>query len=183
MNIRWHNQRFNSSRSQLFQIEKQENLRDFIHIPSNMNSGVVKCRITYDQSILDVEFQQYRRKPIRSLQVIECNFNYDFKFKDRSAINELYNHRMKCDDILMMKKGFITDTSYGNVSFTRNGSWYTPNKPLLKGIRRARLQSLGKLIPQSIHINDVSSYSHICIFNAMIPFGEIIIPISRIYVE
>jgi 4-amino-4-deoxychorismate lyase len=83
----------------------------------------------------------------------------------------------------MIKNGFLTDTSYGNIALLRNQKWYTPITPMLKGTRRASLLHRKRIIPKPISFNEIHHYSHLSIFNAMIPFGEIIIPVKSISVD
>jgi 4-amino-4-deoxychorismate lyase len=180
MNIRWHNQRCHHSRTTLLNCSDKINLRAFIEPPVD---GTLKCRITYDTDVRKVEYEPYQIKPLNSLKAVHCDLDYSHKFQDRSQINHLYENKGECDDILMIKDGHITDTSYGNVAFLKQGKWYTPENPLLKGTRLASLTASGKLIQKNLKIDQLAEYSHICIFNAMIPFGEIQIPVNRISVE
>ena len=182
MNIYWHNQRFNSARSQLFGIDDVVNLRNYIQIPKAFNNGVVKCRISYNYVIHDVEFEKYQLRPILSLKAIHSDIIYDFKYKEREAINQLYALKDSCDDILIIKDGQVTDTSYGNVAFLAHGKWYVPDRPLLQGTRRMNLISKSKVTPISIRTNDLHRYSHISVFNALIPLGKITIPVSSILI-
>ena len=48
-----------------------------------------------------------------------------------------------------------------------------PSFPLLKGTQRQFLLDRKQIIETDISVENLSSYSRICLFNAMIPFGEI----------
>ena len=183
MNIRWHNQRFNSSRFHLFGIKRNDDLRKFIKVPTQFQSGIVKCRIIYNVDINRIEFEPYKVKPIQSLRAIHSTIDYVYKYEDRSELQRLYERRGGSDDILIIKGGFVTDTFYGNVAFRKNSKWYTPSEPLLTGTRRMNLLNRKKLVPIPIPLSSINQYSHICIYNSMILFGEIIIPVSNISVE
>ena len=64
--------------------------------------------------------------------------NYDLKYFDRKIFDDLKKN-IKADDILIIKNGFITDTSIANILFFDGKKWITPKKPLLKGTVRERL--------------------------------------------
>ena len=62
--------------------------------------------------------------------------DYSFKFSNRKAIDDLLKFRNGCDDILIVRNGLITDTSYSNVVFRKDNMYFTPNFPLLNGTKR-----------------------------------------------
>lgn len=53
-----------------------------------------------------------------------------------------------------------------------------PAKPLLEGTQRDFLINKGIVIPKDIIVEEVFCYKKIALFNALIPFGELIIPIT-----
>jgi len=113
--------------------------------------GLFKCRVVYDVQIRKVEFQPYTLPQIRSLKLIEADsIEYSFKFLNREPINKLFNQRDKADDILIVKNGLITDTSFCNVLLYNGKHWLTPSYPLLKGTRRRLL-----LEEEIIHTADI----------------------------
>ena len=152
-------------------------------MPPQFQSGIIKCRIIYDAEIRKVEFEPYRIKAIQSLKAIHSSIDYAFKYKDRKELHQLYERRGDSDDILIIKSGYVTDTYYGNVALMKNNKWYTPSEPLLPGTRRMDLLNKKKIVPLPILLTSINKYSYICIYNAMIPFRKIIIPISHISVE
>ncbi len=176
-NIEYHNQRCNSSRKAIFGVSNMLDLRRYIDT-SNVKDGEVKCRITYDQEVRKIEYEPYSIRDIRSLAYVEIgSFSYKHKYADRKRLKEFFDQRGNKDDILMTKKGMITDTYYANVALLQNGKWYTPENPLLKGSYRARLLSNGKISKAKIHIDQIDTFEAITIFNAMIPFKRIVIKI------
>lgn len=177
--IDYHNARFNASRKQIFGIDKSLNLRNFIHIKNAPQSKEVKCRITYDAKIRDIEYEEYKLRSIQSLKPTEIgDFEYKHKYKDRSQLLHFYTKRQEHDDILMTKNGYITDTYYANVALQKNEKWYTPKHPLLAGTQRARLIQQNKIIPKDIHIDELQDYTTISIFNSMIPFKKMTLKIQ-----
>lgn len=182
MNILYHNQRCNKSRADLFHCNLPLDLKSYIEIPNNLRDQVVKCRIIYHKDIINIEYTPYNIRPVSSLFIVPSdNLNYDYKYLDRKNLDACYAHRQMYDDVLITKKGFITDTNYGNVAFLQNGKWYTPINPLLKGTRRQQLIDKKRIFESAIHVNTLQSYSKVTIFNAMIPMGKIILSVKNIF--
>lgn len=168
--IMYHNARCNESRKVLFDAKDEIDLRKYIDT-SKALSAEVKCRITYGLHVQKVEYIDYKIRPIRTLQTIDIDdFDYAFKYQDRRQILKYYDQRGQKDEILMIRNGLITDTSYCNVALLKAGRWYTPKNPLLEGTTRARLLANGRIIPDDIYQTDLDQYEKICLFNAMIPF-------------
>lgn len=140
-----------------------------------------KLRIVYDVSgVIEITIQLYTVRLIKSLQLVDITFDYDHKYEDRSTINQAYSQKGKADDVLMVRDGQITDTSYANVALYNQGDWVTPDSPLLPGCRRQSLIDDGTIVTKKIRTEALDSYPYLMLFNAMIPFGQVIIPTSRI---
>jgi 4-amino-4-deoxychorismate lyase len=107
--------------------------------------------------------------------------DYQYKSCNRKKLQDLYNQKEECDDILIIKNGRITDTFYGNIALLSENQWYTPKKPLLPGTMRQYLLEKNKLKTKDIFHFELIEYTKICIFNAMIPFGKIVLQIDKIY--
>ncbi|BCI63499.1 aminotransferase class IV [Coprobacter secundus] len=181
-NIDFHNQRMHETRKAYF------NITEFLDIKSIISpkeySKRTKCRIKYNESIISIEYFTYYLRPINSLQLIQYNnIDYSFKKYDRSLLNELFSKRNNCDDILIVKNNLLTDTSTCNIALFNGQDWYTPQKPLLKGVQRQYLLSKGLIKAKDIHISDLIQYNRIRLFNALITFGEIEFPTNLIYKE
>ena len=180
-NIGYHNLRFNNSRKLLFNHSDNIDLQKLIVIPENIDNELYKCRVVYSEKIESIEFARYDRREIKTLKLIECNsIYYDYKYLDRSPISELYDQKEGCDDILIVKYGLLTDTSYCNIAFYDGKNWLTPALPLLKGTKRAKLINEKVIIEKGIRAEDIGAYSKACLFNAMVDFGEMIIDIKNI---
>lgn len=74
------------------------------------------------------------------------------------------------DDILIVRHGLITDTSFSNILLLDGMQWVTPAEPLLAGTCRARLLQQQRIIAKTIHLEDLSKYSHFMLINAMRDF-------------
>lgn len=174
-NIGYHNERFNRSREILFGINQTVFLEEIIKIPKEYSSGVVKCKVVYDDSIKGISFARYVPKPVNGLFLVDGNnIDYSYKYSDRSKLDELLT-AANCgfdEDILIVKNGLITDTSYSNVALFDGTDWLTPSAPLLAGTKRAKLLEEGKIRTGEIAAAELKYFEKIKLFNAMLDFDE-----------
>ncbi len=140
------------------------------HIPQ---TGLHKCRLTYGKLPEKIEFEPYLPHPVSSLKVVHADdLDYGFKYADRSRLNHLLQQKENCDDVLIVKNGLVTDTSYCNIVFDDGKRWVTPAKPLLEGTCRRRLLDEGLITAEPITINDLGKFSRFMLINAMLGFDE-----------
>lgn len=174
-NIGYHNDRLNRAREILFGIHHIIFLEDIIKIPQVYSSGIVKCKVVYDDSIKGINFARYSAKPVTRLILVECNtIDYRYKYSDRSELDGLLASA-GCtfdEDILIVKNGLITDTSYSNVALFDGADWITPSLPLLAGTKRAKLLDSGLIREGEIKAADLKYFEKIKLFNAMLDFDE-----------
>ncbi len=133
--------------------------------------GIYRCRVVYDENSIDVEYIKYYKREVNTLKiVISDDIDYTRKYENRESINELFALRDKCDDILIVKSGLVTDTSIANIAFYDGSRWITPKRPLLPGTTRERYINTGVLIEENIFVDDISKYTKVALLNAMIDF-------------
>lgn len=142
--------------------------------------GLYRVRVIYSEIIESIEFIPYEKREVNSLKLIEANIDYRYKYEKRPELNTLFQQKKKCDDILITQNGFLTDTSIANIALLKEGIWYTPKSPILKGTKRAALLHHGLIVEADIHQDDLLSYEKVRLFNAMIEFGEIEFPAKNI---
>lgn len=178
--INYHNNRFNRSRKDIFNINEVINLKDHILIPETNN--IIKCRIIYDQDIIDIEYKKYEDRKIDSLKIVyDDKVSYTYKYLDRSIFKELLDQKEKCDDILIVKNRKITDTSFSNIIFFDGTKWVTPDSPLLKGTKRTKLLDEGKIIEEEIKVTDLKIFKKAMLINTMLDMeNNKIIDINKI---
>jgi 4-amino-4-deoxychorismate lyase len=184
VNIHFHNERMVRTIKNLFNINKKTDLLNILDVPSDARKGIFKCRVEYDQAIRKIEFLPYKIKAVNTLKLVECNdISYSYKFADRKKIDSLFEKRGASDDILIIKEGLVTDSSYANVVLKDlNGKWITPFTCLLAGTRRASLLKSGLIKENEVRVNDLHNYTLIKIINAMIGIEDTEgIPIENIY--
>jgi 4-amino-4-deoxychorismate lyase len=171
-NIIYHNQRFNQSSRLFWPTKDPIDLFLAIKVPLEFQSGIVRCRVLYRNEIEDIQFFHYQKKSIKNLQLIETNIDYACKYEDRDQINELVKSKGNCDDILMVKNGLITDSSYANIVFKAGNQLFTPKIPMLAGTKRQKLIDEKSIIPIEIGPNDLQKFSHFAIINSFIDLHE-----------
>lgn len=131
--------------------------------------GLYKTRVIYDMEIREVEFVPYVVKPIKSLKMIHSDtVSYDYKYLDRTALNDLYSRRGNADDVLIVKNGCITDTSYANIIFKKAQHWYTPTHCLLKGTMRESLLNANLIKETTIDSNNYLQFESFKLINSML---------------
>ncbi|MBB3186500.1 aminotransferase class IV [Microbacter margulisiae] len=166
----WHERRLNDTRYHFFDKVQDIDLSRAIQIPQTLTEATYKCRVVYSSDIEAVTFEPYHARDIRSLQVVyDDKIDYAFKYYDRSAFNDYLNHSSS-DDILIVKQGCVTDTSFSNIVFYDGKDWITPSYYLLNGIQRQYLLQQGIIIERKIKLGDLSSFYCAKLINAMLPF-------------
>ena len=172
--LKYHNQRFNRSRQALFCTEETLFLEQFTQIPAEFSDGLVKSKIIYDASVVDIEFSHYQHRKINSFFLVETELNYDYKFLDRSDFEQLKTNYPSDSELILVKNGLITDTTYSNLIFKDlQGNWVTPLNPLLRGTQREFLLDAGQITEKPISPSDLKQfYSHFILIHAMLPFNE-----------
>ncbi len=138
-------------------------------IPSDMRLGTVKCRVLYSNKIESITFEPYIIRSIFNLRLVYDNdIDYSYKSENRDKLQYLLSLKGDCDEILIVKGGYITDTSYTNVVFENSEGLFTPSTPLLEGVMRHSLIETGIIKVKSIMVDNLSDYTHIHLINAML---------------
>ena len=131
--------------------------------------GVHKLRIVYDTRERTFEISPYTIRNVHSLKLVfDDNIVYDHKFENRSLLEEHLKSRKNCDDVLIIKNNLVTDVSYANVIFKQDDKWYTPESFLLNGTMRQYLLDNRKIIERRITVDDIPSFTHFKLINAML---------------
>lgn len=182
-NVEYHNERMNNARRELFGSKRSIDLNKVVVVPQDLSNEVYKCRVIYSQNIIAIDFQPYVKKSVRSLKIFHDNgISYAYKYEDRSKILR-HLSSADADEILIVKNGLITDTSYSNVVFSDGKNYLTPATPLLKGTKRAKLIDDKIIYEDEIRLDDLHKFKFIYLINAMLDLDETDkIPCSRIVV-
>lgn len=179
-NLDLHEQRLNRSRRKLLGLKDNLQLSDYIRVPEECSTGVFRCRVIYAQEVVSIEFVPYVPAPVRTLKLVYADtLVYDHKYLDRSCLTGLINRDI-ADDILIVKNGFVTDTSYSNIVFTDGKQWVTSDTPLLHGTMRERLLHDGIIKAERITIDNLTQFTHFRLINAMLGFEAPVLPTANI---
>jgi 4-amino-4-deoxychorismate lyase len=171
INLLWHQKRMDISVKQIFKVKNTLKLESLITVPAIYTSGTVKFRIVYDPQSYSTEFSFYKPVNITSLKLVECDsINYEHKYNDRKSIEDLKNQRGTSDDVLIIKNGFLSDTSYSNIIFFNGKKWFTPSTPLLNGTCRQRLLKEGKISEIPLKPEELKDFQSFQLINAMLDF-------------
>ena len=155
-------------------------LEDFI--TAEGCKGRTRCRVEYTSAVEKVEYFPYSIREVKSLQLVnDDTAEYSFKYADRSVLDRNFALCGNADDVVIVRSGMLTDTSIANIALYKEGKWFTPKYPLLKGTRRARLLAEGIIEEDIIMADSLHKYEKIRLFNAMISFGEVEMDIKNVF--
>jgi 4-amino-4-deoxychorismate lyase len=171
-NLKLHNLRLNKTIKEYYDTSSSINLSNQIKIINNKN--IIKCRVLYDREIQSITYNYYKKRDVKSFKLIYSDkINYSYKFNNRNHIQELFDQREDCDDILIIKNGLLSDSSISNVAILYKNRWLTPKKPLLCGTMRAKMLDLHRIKVADISCEMLKSSEKIALLNAMIEFDVI----------
>lgn len=168
----FHQKRLNRSRYKLLGLDDELDLDRILKIPENLKNGKLKCRIVYSEKINSIEFLPYSIRPIHSVKLVENNsIEYKYKLEDRTAF-EFMKDSVAEDEIIIVKNGQITDTSYSNLVFFDGENWLTPYSYLLNGTMRQHLIQTKKIQEEKINPKDLNQFLSFKLINAMMDLDE-----------
>jgi 4-amino-4-deoxychorismate lyase len=172
-NLSYHNDRVNYSRRQLFNLKDPWMVEDYIHF-ENINPNITyKCRVIYGEKVESIEVIPYNLPKINTLRlVVDNDIDYSFKYGNRENIELIKRKSEGTDDVLIVKQGFLTDTSFANIAFFDGKKWLTPSTPLLKGTKRQFYIDQQVIFEAEITKKSFHLFKKARIINAMIDLDE-----------
>lgn len=178
--LAYHQERVCNTFSHFFPNEKVLSLSDMIEKVALPTQGKHKIRIVYGSEHPSVEVLPYQIRPITTIKCVEADFlDYSYKFLDRTFLNTL-KESAGTDEVIFVKNGKVTDSSYANIIFFDGRQWVTPSTYLLNGTCRQRLLKEGKIKEAPIHYTDIHHFEQIGFINAMLDIGELSLPVSQV---
>jgi 4-amino-4-deoxychorismate lyase len=141
---------------------------------NDLNADITyKCRVTYGKSIEKIECEKYDIKYQSAIKAVEANdLDYSFKYADRSSFQTLLEQNPNYSDVLIIKNGCVTDTTYANIVFIRDGKMFTPSTPLLAGTMRQSLLDTGLITEKLIKLENLAEYDEFLLINSMMDLDE-----------
>jgi 4-amino-4-deoxychorismate lyase len=168
LNLEFHQERFERTRSEGLGLKSHPQLGEVICVPRGLENGLLKCRVSYQEEIELIEYEPHWAREVHSLKMVYSDtIDYGFKYRDRGELEKLFHQREDCDDILVVKKGCVSDSFYANVVFWDGLAWVTPDTPLLLGTMRASLLAKGLIRESRITPENLYSYQKLKLINAM----------------
>jgi 4-amino-4-deoxychorismate lyase len=165
-NLPYHQKRVNDTFESFYPTLFSFNLSEGLSKQNIPSTGVFRCRIIYEEKIKRIDFIPYQEKKIATLKIINSGeFDYGFKWADRSYFEHVLLENKNVDEVLFELDGKIQDCTMANVALLKSNIWYTPKNPLHWGTTRARLIHENKIQETDILVDELSSYSHICLIN------------------
>lgn len=150
-------------------------------IPDHMKAGMFKCRILYSDRIEKVEFLPYSIRNIQKVGVmVDDAIDYSYKYADRTRLNALLQ-KSGCDEIIIVRKGLVTDAYSANLVFQSSQGLFTPQNNLLPGTKRRQLIDRGISTERSIRVEEIKTFDSVYFINAMIDLeDEIKVPTAAL---
>ena len=181
-NLPYHEVRMNRAWLELFPQAQPFVLSEMLSKQKFPKSGLYKCRVTYDTEWRGVEFIPYEIREVQTLKLVYDNtISYKHKFKDRKNLERLFVQRGECDEVLIIRNGLVTDTSYANILFIKGNEWFTPSSCLLQGTMRQCLIDRKKVIVKEIREDEIQTYDSFKLINAMLRDDAREIPVNNIW--
>lgn len=178
--LQLHEWRMLNSRKELWGITSPIPLGDIV-IPNECRMGKFKCRLVYKEKIESIEFLPYGLRKIKTLKVVTADhIEYAYKFLDRTPFMDLFLQHNEYDELVLVKNGLITDSSFSNLAFFDGSHWFTPATPLLMGTRREALLNQEMILETDIRPENLGDYQIVSFINAMLGLGELTFPVSAL---
>jgi 4-amino-4-deoxychorismate lyase len=169
-NLKFHNKRLNSTIKKIYNIHADIDLKEYIN---QKDLSLERCKVIYSKKVESIEFFPLKPRTFKSFKIINSDIEYPFKSTNREELNTLFEQREKCDDIIIVKDGLISDTTIANIAIFDGLKWYTPKNPLLYGTQRAKLLKDKMIIEKDIKLKDMKNIVHFAIINALVGFHKI----------
>ncbi len=174
LNKQWHKKRFEYSYQSYYGNKPTLQILENILFPEKYKTGIIKLRISYNKTSKKEEYEKYTLKNIETLKIVfDDTIDYSLKYTNREKLNKLLAKKGNCDDILIIKNGKVTDSSYTNIIFNDGTNWVTPSSALLKGTARERLIHAGIIKEKDIFIEDIKKFNSFKLINAMRDFDSV----------
>ncbi|CAN5394408.1 aminotransferase class IV family protein [soil metagenome] len=168
-NLEYHVQRMRRAWRELYSIDEPWDVREVLTNSNQPTSGLHKCRLVYDTKVTEISFEPYHVRGVNSLRMItDDSIQYSHKFRERRELESNFKKRGQGDDVLIIKNGHVTDTTYANIIFKRGGEWFTPSSCLLQGTMRQWLIDKSKVHVEEIAVAQIARFEKFKLINSML---------------
>ncbi|MCR9063611.1 MAG: aminotransferase class IV [Cytophagales bacterium] len=165
----YHEERMNRTRREALGENQAISLLANIKLTPE-DDQVYRCKVRYKKNIQTVDYFPYSLAAHKTMEIKDAgNYDYNYKSTDRKFLLDAVAESEQ-DEVLFVKNGFVTDTSYCNVVLHDGHQWVTPSTYLLKGVKRSFLLDKGLIKEKEIRVEDLPHFSKIALINAMRDF-------------
>ncbi|MDR2442195.1 MAG: aminotransferase class IV [Deltaproteobacteria bacterium] len=178
-NLDLHQERVDRVFNHFFGQKAGFNLASLLPKPPDLN--LYKVRLVYGLKPVDIQIIPYEIPKIDRVFLVKADeINYDFKFLDRQPINNLKklaqaneaNKDNKPIEVIIIRNGLLTDSSIANLVLENQSGLFTPQTPLLAGVKREYLLRKKIIVPAKISVGDIMLFGKIRFINAMIDLTD-----------
>lgn len=138
--------------------------------------GIMKWKIEYNKQDIHSTLTEYIPRRINTAKFIKikADFDYSYKFVNRSYFDLLKIEHPEFDELIFVKNGYLTDATFANIvlEHIQTGELHTPIIPLLNGTQRQSLIDDKKVILKSINLENIFEYKRIQFINAMLDLNS-----------
>lgn len=168
-NLEYHQVRYDNACRYYLNIEPILNFSQIIDVPMEYQQGSVRCKVEYSEKAYQIQFFPYSAKKIEFYQVVPSeNLDYRFKYSDRSIFANL--PVSENSEVIIINNGKVSDCTIGNLLFSKQGRWFSPQDYLLKGTQLNRLVDEKKVELCEITLENLRDFEQIMLINALNPF-------------
>ena len=186
LNLEFHQKRVDRSFSEFFKLKTSLNLSKllanhpiFQGLP--VGSEIWRIRVDYNKKDTLVKVSPYYKRLIKTLQPLDIGeYTYSHKYANRKTLLYFYDQKGLADEVLLVRNGLLTDTSYSNIALWDGCNWFTPKSPLLMGTKRNSLLASGRLQEMKLYLKDISNFKVISLINSMLDLEDTQIQIPSI---
>ncbi len=172
-NLRFHQERMKRSVMDLFPKNPYPDLKLLLSSTTIPAIGIYKCNIVYDTVVKDLIITPYKKKKIINFYLVKVHdIEYNYKWLNRGLLIELKKRFKDDEEVIIVKNGLLSDTTFSNIVFFDGKQWLTPKVPLLKGTKRQQLLEEGLIVEKSIKPEHLKGYKQFRLINAMLEFDE-----------
>lgn len=176
-----HQKRMNDTFSNFGKVCKIDIYNLFLNLEHD-EDGLYKFRIEYDlENNFKTQIILYAISELGDFElVIDNEIDYSFKSADRTQLQKMKD-KSHADEIIIVKNNQITDTSYSNLLFLKDKTWFTPKSYLLNGVMRQNLLQLKEIKETEITLDNIKEFTHFQLINALNDFDDMFVyPIEKI---
>lgn len=182
LNLDYHQRRVEQTFTMFFFKKEAFNLYEICEKMTFPSKGIFKFRIEYGENFFETQVIPYEIRNITGFKVFfDDAIEYPLKFANRDMFQS-FQREFPSQEIIIIKKGYITDTTYSNLVFYKENQWHTPTTYLLNGTCRQRLLHEKKIQEMPITMDNLLTFEKVGIINAMIDLEIISLDITSIFI-